>query len=90
MCSKNKVNFIALQETKMECIDLFTLKALWGNFAFDYAVSPSVGSSGGIICVWESNMFSKENDTVHDSFLAITSIWVPTSTRLLVISVYAP
>lgn len=51
LCSKNKVNFIALQETKMECIDLFTLKALWGNFAFDYAVSPSVGSSGGIICV---------------------------------------
>ncbi|GJR45997.1 RNA-directed DNA polymerase, eukaryota [Tanacetum coccineum] len=74
----------------MECIDLFTLNAVWGNFAFDYAISPSVGNSGGIICVWEPSIFVKDNVTVSDSFLLITGRWVPTNTKILIISVYAP
>ncbi|GKA19100.1 RNA-directed DNA polymerase, eukaryota [Tanacetum coccineum] len=48
---KHYVNFVAIQGTKMENIDLFSIKALWGNFSFDFAFSPSVGSSEGILCV---------------------------------------
>ncbi|GKA50727.1 RNA-directed DNA polymerase, eukaryota [Tanacetum coccineum] len=77
-------------ETKMEYVDLFTLKAVWGNFAFDHAISPSVGNFGGIICVWEPSIFVKENIIVYDSFLLIMGRWVPTDTRILIISVYAP
>ncbi|GJZ66014.1 hypothetical protein Tco_0622710 [Tanacetum coccineum] len=65
-------------------------KAMWGNYAFDYAISPSLGNSSGIICVWESSMFVKENVSVPDSFLLITGTWVPMATRLLIISMYAP
>ncbi|GKA34668.1 integrase, catalytic region, zinc finger, CCHC-type containing protein [Tanacetum coccineum] len=74
----------------MGCVDLITLKALWGNYAFTYAISPPLGSSGEILCVWESSMLVKENVSVLDSFLLITGTWVPTATRLLIISVYAP
>nr|GEZ23354.1 nucleotide-binding alpha-beta plait domain-containing protein [Tanacetum cinerariifolium] len=45
LCVKNKVNFLALQETKMECIELFIVKRCWGNFAFDYVHSDSVGDN---------------------------------------------
>ncbi|GKB12027.1 RNA-directed DNA polymerase, eukaryota [Tanacetum coccineum] len=45
--TKHRVNFVALQETKMEKIDLFSIKELWGNLSFDYAFSPSIGYSGG-------------------------------------------
>nr|GFA34656.1 RNA-directed DNA polymerase, eukaryota [Tanacetum cinerariifolium] len=38
-----EVNFLALQETKMENIELFSVKMCWGNFAFDYVHSDSVG-----------------------------------------------
>nr|GEW91937.1 RNA-directed DNA polymerase, eukaryota [Tanacetum cinerariifolium] len=41
LCSKNKINFVALQETKSGSIDLFSSKALWGNLSFDHAISPS-------------------------------------------------
>ncbi|GJX95271.1 RNA-directed DNA polymerase, eukaryota, reverse transcriptase zinc-binding domain protein [Tanacetum coccineum] len=37
----------SLQETKMEKMDLFSIKALWGNLSFNYAFSPSIGYSGG-------------------------------------------
>nr|GEU96334.1 RNA-directed DNA polymerase, eukaryota, reverse transcriptase zinc-binding domain protein [Tanacetum cinerariifolium] len=32
---------------------------------------PSVENSGGILCVWDTNMFQKENVTVSDYFIAI-------------------
>ncbi|GKC37165.1 RNA-directed DNA polymerase, eukaryota [Tanacetum coccineum] len=74
----------------MENIGLFTVKSLWGNFAFDFAYSPSVGNSGGIVCVWDLNMFVKDNVSISDSFVAIRGTWVPTATKLLIVSVYAP
>jgi hypothetical protein len=52
MCSKHRINSFSLQETKMENMDLFSIKALWGNLAFDHAVSSLVGNSGGILCVF--------------------------------------
>nr|GEU43524.1 RNA-directed DNA polymerase, eukaryota, reverse transcriptase zinc-binding domain protein [Tanacetum cinerariifolium] len=38
----------------------------------------------------EPNVFVKENVTISDWFVVIMGVWVPTSTRLLIISVYAP
>ncbi|GJX76619.1 RNA-directed DNA polymerase, eukaryota [Tanacetum coccineum] len=45
LCVKNKVNFLALQETKMENMELFCVKTCWGNMAFDYVHSDSVGAN---------------------------------------------
>ncbi|GJU13397.1 RNA-directed DNA polymerase, eukaryota [Tanacetum coccineum] len=88
--TKHSVNFVALQETKMNIMDLFSIKALWGNLSFDYAFSPSIGYSGGILCIWDPSLFVKDNSMVSDSFLAISGTWIPSSTKLLIISVYAP
>ncbi|GJW57332.1 RNA-directed DNA polymerase, eukaryota [Tanacetum coccineum] len=38
-----EVNFLALKETKMENMEIFSVKMCWGNFAFDYVHSDSVG-----------------------------------------------
>nr|GFB87569.1 RNA-directed DNA polymerase, eukaryota [Tanacetum cinerariifolium] len=51
---------------------------------------PSVGNSRGILCVWDTNMFQKENVTVSDYFIAIMGKWLPSDRNLLIISVYAP
>ncbi|GJR60157.1 RNA-directed DNA polymerase, eukaryota, reverse transcriptase zinc-binding domain protein [Tanacetum coccineum] len=47
LCVNNKVNFMYLQETKMEIIELFNIKMCWGNFALDYVYSSSIGYSSG-------------------------------------------
>ncbi|GJW59500.1 RNA-directed DNA polymerase, eukaryota [Tanacetum coccineum] len=46
LCQKHIINFVSIQETKMESIDLFSIKSLWGNLNFDHVVGPSVGFSG--------------------------------------------
>ncbi|GJX70697.1 RNA-directed DNA polymerase, eukaryota, reverse transcriptase zinc-binding domain protein [Tanacetum coccineum] len=74
----------------MASIDLWCIKRCWGNFAFDYVYSEAVGNSGGILCVWDPNMFQKLNATVSDFFTIVRGIWVPSGKSLLIISVYAP
>nr|GEU69447.1 RNA-directed DNA polymerase, eukaryota, reverse transcriptase zinc-binding domain protein [Tanacetum cinerariifolium] len=72
--TKHGVKFVALHETKMDRMDRFSIKALWGNFSFDYAFSPSIGYSGGVLCIWDPSLFLKENATIFDSFLAVIAI----------------
>nr|GEX76999.1 RNA-directed DNA polymerase, eukaryota [Tanacetum cinerariifolium] len=62
----------------------------WGNFAFDYAYSKAVGNSGGILCIWDPNMFIKLNETISDYFTIVRGTWVPSGMKLLIVSVYAP
>ena len=90
LCVKNKVNFLALQETKMEKIDVFSVKKCWGNLNFDYAHSDSVGHSGGIMCVWDPSSFSRSNITVSDYFVIIRAVWLKSHINLLIVVVHGP
>ncbi|GJZ07388.1 RNA-directed DNA polymerase, eukaryota [Tanacetum coccineum] len=74
----------------MENFDLCNIKLCWGNTSFDYTCGPSVGNSGGILCMWDPCMLEKHNSTISDSFVAIRGKLIPNSKSLLIISVYAP
>nr|GEW66487.1 nucleotide-binding alpha-beta plait domain-containing protein [Tanacetum cinerariifolium] len=50
----------------------------------------SVGNSGGILCVWDPNMFKKTNSNVSNYFVMVRGDWMPNGKNLLIISVYAP
>ncbi|GJS98817.1 RNA-directed DNA polymerase, eukaryota [Tanacetum coccineum] len=56
-----------------------------GNSSFDYAFSSSLDNSRDI-----PTLFVKDNITSSDNFLAVMGTWVPSSSKLLIISVYAP
>ncbi|GJW37117.1 RNA-directed DNA polymerase, eukaryota [Tanacetum coccineum] len=70
------------------------LQVLWGNHNFDYTISEAVGNSGGnsggILCVWDPSVFRKEQHITSDNFVALYGSWIPTKTKLLMVSVYAP
>ncbi|GKC54471.1 RNA-directed DNA polymerase, eukaryota, partial [Tanacetum coccineum] len=90
LCVRHKVNFLSLQETKLESLEFFNIRRCWGNFNFDYVYSSSVGYSGGILCVWDPKMFHKDNATVSDYFVMVRGKWIPNGRMILIISIYAP
>nr|GEY77103.1 RNA-directed DNA polymerase, eukaryota [Tanacetum cinerariifolium] len=58
---------------------------------FDHVVGSSVDCLGGILCMWNPNMFVKEQVSTCDYLVALMGTWAPTSSsKLLIISVYAP
>jgi mannosylglycoprotein endo-beta-mannosidase len=53
-----KIEFLALQETKLEVISDTLVHYLWGNSDCCWAFVPSVGSSGGILSIWRKQYSS--------------------------------
>ncbi|GJY48562.1 RNA-directed DNA polymerase, eukaryota [Tanacetum coccineum] len=74
----------------MESISTMDAKFLWGNSIFDHLSNEAIGNSGGILCMWDPNVFLKEQHILSDNFVALFGTWIPTNTKLLMISVYAP
>jgi hypothetical protein len=61
LVSHNNVDFLALQETKMETVTNAFCYSLWGNDDCEWAFLPSIGNSGGILSIWrksQSNLIS--------------------------------
>nr|GEW10880.1 RNA-directed DNA polymerase, eukaryota [Tanacetum cinerariifolium] len=81
---------VAIQETKLEKISQMDVKFMWGNSNFDFVYSESLGFSGGILCIWEKDFFKKDFVTVSDNFIAVYGTWIPSNTKFLFISIYAP
>nr|GEX77069.1 RNA-directed DNA polymerase, eukaryota [Tanacetum cinerariifolium] len=87
---QHKVNFLALQETKMDRITHMDVKFIWGNSNYQFVSSDSVGNSGGILCIWEATVFKKAYVTVSDNFIAIYGTWISNNSKVLIVVVYAP
>ncbi|GJX96364.1 RNA-directed DNA polymerase, eukaryota [Tanacetum coccineum] len=87
---KHNVNFLVLQETKMDQITHMDVKFMWGNSNYQFVSSDSVGNSGGILCVWEATVFKKDYVTVLDNFIAIYGTWISCNSKVLNVVIYAP
>ncbi|GKE14852.1 hypothetical protein Tco_1422429 [Tanacetum coccineum] len=66
------------------------VKFIWGHSNYQYVSSDSVGSSGGILCVWEATVFKKDYATVSDNFIAIYGTWISNNTKVEQVVIYAP
>ncbi|GJS62972.1 RNA-directed DNA polymerase, eukaryota [Tanacetum coccineum] len=74
----------------MEDISSMEVKFIWGNSRFDYISSNAIGNSGGILCIWDPNTFLKDHHIISDNFVVIAGTWLPSNSKLLIISIYAP
>ncbi|GKD65384.1 RNA-directed DNA polymerase, eukaryota [Tanacetum coccineum] len=74
----------------MENVSHMDVKFMWGNSNYDFVYSDSLGSSGGILCIWEETFFRKEHVTISDYFVAIYGSWIPNKTKILLVAIYAP
>ncbi|GJY02450.1 RNA-directed DNA polymerase, eukaryota [Tanacetum coccineum] len=90
LANSHKLNFLAIQETKMLTVSHMDVKFMWGNSNYDFVCSDSLGNSGGILCIWEASIFKKDYVTISDNFIAIYGTWLPSNSKILFIVVYAP
>ncbi|XP_071708700.1 uncharacterized protein [Rutidosis leptorrhynchoides] len=90
MCYAKNIQFLGIQESKMSKLELVSLKSLWGNYTFDYAVSLSRGFSGGIISMWDPIFFVKERIWCDDNFIIVKGKWVNLTSTFFMINIYGP
>ncbi|GKD18028.1 RNA-directed DNA polymerase, eukaryota, partial [Tanacetum coccineum] len=85
-----KPMFFGVQETKMEFIDSFLVKSIWHRPNDDFSFASSTGASGGILSMWDDNIFSKEQEFMGSNFLGTLGSWVGISSKVALLNVYGP
>ena len=90
LCSKHQINFLTIKETKMRCMDVHVVRSVWGNLQFDYAYSSSKDLSGGILYIWDKNLFHKSKMYLDDYLVTMEGSRLPFKTSMLFVSIYAP
>ncbi|KAF1893942.1 hypothetical protein Lal_00043725 [Lupinus albus] len=61
MVRKENLDFLCIQETKLEFIDYHLCSTLWDGSDFDWIFQPSIGRSGGLLCIWKTDKFQKSS-----------------------------
>ncbi|GAU24549.1 hypothetical protein TSUD_148900 [Trifolium subterraneum] len=84
-----KIDFLALQETKMEVLSEAFCYSLWGSDDCEWVFLPSVGRSGGILSIWGKTNNSLIFSFVGDGFVGICLEWGVLKTVCIVVNVYS-
>ncbi|KAL8540253.1 hypothetical protein ACS0TY_001731 [Phlomoides rotata] len=77
------------RETKLESISDNICKSIWGHSKFDWAFKASVGRSGGILSLWNSDIFRKTSSWDSCGMLVINGFFPADGRRGVLINVYA-
>ncbi|GJS67861.1 cytochrome P450 [Tanacetum coccineum] len=74
----------------MESINQSFIRYLWPDNSIDFVSSDSVGASGGILTMWDTNSFTIENKFVDRNFVGVIGSWNGLEGKIGILNVYAP
>jgi hypothetical protein len=86
---KNQIDFLAIQETKLETVSDSLCYSLWGSQDCCWAYLPSIGSSGGILSVWRKSMSSLLFSFIGEGYVGVCLEWGVERHICFVVNVYA-
>lgn len=66
-----KLDFICIQETKLEFVNSVLCQSLWGNSEVEWCFKESNGRSGGLLCLWDMKIFDLQETFVRNGFLGV-------------------
>ncbi|GJY23410.1 RNA-directed DNA polymerase, eukaryota, partial [Tanacetum coccineum] len=85
----NSIGF-DMEDASIHVIGPLLISSFWGTDDFDFAFNPSNGKSGGILNVWDRNLFLKKEVVLRDGFTAIIGNWRDVLGDFVMVNVYAP
>lgn len=85
-----EVQFLTVQETLISRDAGFISNPIWKHSSWNYCHSPSSGSSGGLLCIWDTNLFSVDRVFSSKGFLGVEGIWKGCSEKVSLCNIYGP
>ena len=87
---ESRCSVICLQETKCESFDIRTIRSFCPRRFDQFAFSPSVGASGGILVVWNSSIFHGQLVDIQRFGVVVSFQSLQNSEKWTLTSVYGP
>lgn len=90
LIQKYNFDFCCVQETKDEDLSVETCREIWGFGNFGWAKRDSIGRSGGILSIWNSEKFKVTSSWDMPGAVVVVGFWGIDRIKCCVINVYAP
>ncbi|XP_071686888.1 uncharacterized protein [Rutidosis leptorrhynchoides] len=90
LVSRKQPDVILLQETKCNCVDRNWVSIIWGSDEFDFIQKEKVGKSGGLLLIWDTNVFVAVESIISDFYVAIKERWKGWDVESIIVNVYGP
>lgn len=74
MVKDRRVDILFLQETKLKSVNNVFINSIWGHSDFDFMEVDSIDSAGGLLCIWNSNVFKMLDVCSNRNFLLLSGI----------------
>lgn len=87
---KFKVDMCCIQETKLENMETKICRSLWGERKIDWACRDSEERSGGILTVWDDDVFCKTSCWHIRGALIVNCFLRKDGTTCCIVNIYAP
>ena len=89
LISKHNISFVGIQESKRKELSEMDIKKIWGGNDFDFVQKGSLGKSGGIICIWNKNLFQKNQCILRQDSIIVQGTWIDSGVDICFINIYA-
>jgi hypothetical protein len=86
---KERVDFLAVQETKLEAISDALCYSLWGGEDCCWDFLPSEGSSGGILSIWRKSLSTLLFTFTSEGFVEVCLEWGRMKKVCYVVNIYS-
>ncbi|MCH83010.1 reverse transcriptase, partial [Trifolium medium] len=90
LIGRQRVELIALQETKLGEVDSKLCARLWGGDNVGWRNSIAIGRSGGLLTMWDINKGSLLSSFQGQGYLGVCLEWGVKKLRCVILNVYAP
>ncbi|KAJ9567283.1 hypothetical protein OSB04_003249 [Centaurea solstitialis] len=90
ICKKEQPCLVGIQETKLKEISVQSVAALWGMNDGDFDFCEAMGNSGGLLTIWNKNVFQGEFVVKDKNFLAVIGKWEKKEGLIGCVNVYGP
>jgi hypothetical protein len=89
LVTKERLDFIAIQETKLESISDGLCWSIWGSEDCQWAFLPSSGNSGGILSIWNKSIASLKFSFTGMGFVGVCLEYGALRQECFVVNVYS-
>ncbi|XP_071699688.1 uncharacterized protein [Rutidosis leptorrhynchoides] len=90
LLKKEKPIFVALQETRLNTIDLGWICLIWGSSDCEFIQKEKVGNSGGQLLIWDSRFFEAKSVIRLDCVIGVLGIWRENCNPINILNIYGP
>ncbi|KAL4304595.1 hypothetical protein GQ457_10G009920 [Hibiscus cannabinus] len=77
-------------KTKLEVFSVFEIRRLWSSSVLDYALSPSIGSAGGLLSMWDTDYFQVDEKIIRPRFIVLIGCIKHKNFTCGILNVYGP